>query len=150
MAIILQEALSGLFYAPFYVALGAGARRLCQGRRGDQFRELACAFSIGAYILAGNDPKEPNQEFHPVIRRLLDEFGNREDVLRHIEQNTHTFGWAGSLTTYFGLYQAPLKSLENHPKGPVRRWAKKMLASIERHISEARDDDDEQQAHWDI
>lgn len=103
-----------------------------------------------APVLASNDPTEPNQQFHPVIRRLLDEFGNREEVLRRIEQNMHTFGWAGSLTTYFGLYQAPLKSLENHPKGPVRRWAKKMLASIERNISEARDDDDEQQAHWDI
>ena len=27
---------------------------------------------------------------------------------------------------------------------------KKMLTSIELHINDARDDDDEQQAHWDI
>ena len=74
----------------------------------------------------------------------------RDDVLKHIEQNMHSFGWMGSPTTYFALYQAPLESLENHPKGPVRRWAKKMLTSIELQISAARDDDDEQQAHWNV
>jgi DNA-binding transcriptional regulator YiaG len=103
-----------------------------------------------APVLVGNDTDAPRQEFHPITRRLLDEFGDRDDVLRRIDQNMHTFGWRGSLTTYFALYKAPLKSLENHPKGPVRRWAKKMLASIELQISAARDDDDEQQAHWDV
>jgi hypothetical protein len=71
-------------------------------------------------------------------------------VLKHIEQNMHNFSWWGSLTTYFALYQAPLKSLENHSKGPVRRWAKKMLTNIEHQISAARDDDEEQRAHWDL
>ena len=103
-----------------------------------------------ASVLASKDASAPNQEFHPIIRRLLDEFGDREDVLRHIEQNMHSFGWMGSVTSYFALYQVPLKSLENHPKGPVRRWSKKMLTSIALHINDARDDDDEQQAHWDI
>jgi hypothetical protein len=50
-----------------------------------------------------------------------DEFGDRDDVLKHIEQNIYSFGWAGSLTTYFALYQALLKSLENHPRQPRRR-----------------------------
>jgi hypothetical protein len=109
------------------------------------------AFVAGvASVLASHDANAPNQEFHPIIRRLLDEFGDRDDVLKHIEQNMHSFGWMGSLTTYFALYQAPLESLENHPKGPVRRWAKKMLTSIELQISAARDDDDEQQAHWNV
>jgi hypothetical protein len=113
--------------------------------------EVGPAFIAGvAPVLASNDADAPNQEFHPIIRRLLEEFGDRDDVLKHIEQNMYSFGWTGSLTTYFRLYQAPLKSLENHPKGPVRRWAKKMLSSIELQISAARDDDDEQQAHWDI
>jgi transcriptional regulator with XRE-family HTH domain len=113
--------------------------------------EVGPAFVAGvASVLASNDANAPNQEFHPIIRRLLDEFGDRDDVLKHIEQNMHSFGWMGSLTTYFVLYQGPLTSLQNHPKGSVRRWAKKMLASIEHQISVARDDDDEQRAHWDI
>ena len=113
--------------------------------------EVGPAFVAGvASVLASNDANAPNQELHPIIRRLLDEFGDRDDVLKHIEQNMHSFGWMGSLTTYFALYQGPLTSLQNHPKGSVRRWAKKMLASIEHQISVARDDDDEQRAHWDI
>ena len=103
-----------------------------------------------ASVLASHDANAPNQEFHPIIRRLLDEFGDQDDVLKHIEQNMHSFGCVGSLTTYFALYQAPLESLQNHPKGQVRRWAKKMLISIELQISAARDDDDEQQAHWNV
>ena len=113
--------------------------------------EVGPAFVAGvASVLASRDANAPNQEFHPIIRRLLDEFGDRDDVLKRIEQNMHSFGWTGSVTSYFALYQEPLKSLENHPKGPVRRWSKKMLTSIELHINDARDDDDEQQAHWDI
>ena len=69
-------------------------------------------------MLAINDAKAPNKEFHPIIRRLLDEFGDREDVLKHIEQNMHSFGWAGSLTTYFELYEAPLKIAGKSFKGP--------------------------------
>jgi hypothetical protein len=84
--------------------------------------EVGPAFVAGvASVLASDDANALSEEFHPIIRRLLDEFGDRDDVLKHIEQNIFTFGWAGSLTTYFALYQAPLKSLENHPKGPVRR-----------------------------
>ena len=113
--------------------------------------EIGPAFVAGvASVLASDAANGLIQEFHPIIRRLLDEFGDRDDVLKHIEQNIYSFGWAGSLTTYFALYQAPLKTLENHPKGAARRWAKKMLTSIELQISTARDDDDEQQAHWDI
>jgi hypothetical protein len=113
--------------------------------------EVGPAFVAGvASVLGSHDANAPNQEFHPIIRRLLDEFGDRDDVLKHIEQNMQSFGWMGSLTTYFALYRAPLESLENHPKGPVRRWAKKMLTSIELQISAARDDDNEQQAHWNV
>ncbi len=113
--------------------------------------DVGPAFVAGiAPVLKNKNPNDQNQEFHPIARRLLDEFGDREDVLRKIEQNMHTFGWMGSLTTYFARYQGPLKSLENHPKGQVRRWAKKMLANVEHHIKEARNDDDEQKAKWDI
>jgi hypothetical protein len=41
-----------------------------------------------------------------------------------------TFGWTGSRTTYYALYEAPLRSLENHPIGAVRRWAKTMLGHM--------------------
>ena len=51
---------------------------------------------------------------HPVTVRLLDEFGDREDVLEAIGRNMHTFGWIGSITTYFALYEEPLSTLCDH------------------------------------
>jgi hypothetical protein len=62
----------------------------------------------------------------------------------------HTFGWTGSRTTYYALYDAPLRSLENHPIGAVRRWAKTMLGHMTTQTQAAQFEDDEQQAQWNI
>jgi hypothetical protein len=50
--------------------------------------------------------------------------------------------------TYYALYEAPLRSLENHPIGAVRRWAKTMLGHMTAEIKAAKTEDDEQQAQW--
>ncbi len=104
--------------------------------------------AVVAPVLTHRNPDGGHAEFHPVTRQLLDEFGDREDVLRGLVRNMHTFGWTGSRTRYFALYESPLRGLENHPIGAVRRWAKKMLSGFARAIEEARDEDDEQQASW--
>jgi len=62
----------------------------------------------------------------------------------------HTFGWSGSRTTYYALYEVPLRSLENHPIGAVRRWAHQMLSHMMAEIQSAKTEDDEQRARWDI
>lgn len=99
-------------------------------------------------VLTSQRPQNGGNVLHPFVKRLLDEFGDREDVLRKLVQNMHTFGWMGSRTTYYALYEAPLRSLENHPIGAVRRWSKTMLADMISAISAARTEDEEQQAHW--
>ena len=81
-------------------------------------------------------------------KRLLDEFGQRDDVLRRLVANMHTFGWTGSRATYFALYEAPLRELMKHPIGAVRRWAKTMLDQVLAEIQKAKSEDDEQQAEW--
>jgi hypothetical protein len=60
----------------------------------------------------------------------------------------HTFGWSGSRTTYYALYETPLRTLEAHPIGAVRRWAAKMLSGFRREIEAARTEEDEREAHW--
>jgi hypothetical protein len=40
-----------------------------------------------------------NREFHLIIRRLLDKFGDREDVLKRIEQDMHGFGWTAAFSS---------------------------------------------------
>jgi hypothetical protein len=82
------------------------------------------------------------------MKRLLDEFGDREDVLKALTHNMYTFGWSGSRSTYFALYDQSLRELENHPLGAVRRWAKKTRAQLGREIEAAQNEDDEQHASW--
>ncbi len=86
--------------------------------------------------------------FHPLTMRLLNEFGDRDDVRRYLIQNMHTFGWSGSLTTYYALYEQPLQSLSEHPIGEVRRWAQITLTQMRQQIASAKMQDDEQDAQW--
>ena len=101
-------------------------------------------------VLESQRPQAGGNTLHPIAKRLLDEFGDREDVLKRLVSNMHTFGWTGSRTTYYALYEAPLRSLENHPVGAVRRWAKTMLGHMMAQIQAAKTEDDEQQAQWNI
>lgn len=86
---------------------------------------------------------------HPLTKRLLDEFGDREDVRNGLVQNMHSFGWWGSLTAYYALYSEPLRSLLEHPIGAVRRWADVTHTHMRERVEAARNDDDEQNAQWD-
>ena len=110
---------------------------------------VAPAFVAGiASVLTHRDRDATPPDLDPLTRRLLAEFGDREDVLRAINSNIHSFGWSGSRTSYYQLYEHPLKSLEKHPIGAVRRWAKKMLVAMKREFEAARDEDDELKASW--
>lgn len=93
--------------------------------------------------------REDSQEplLHPVMARLLDEFGDREDVQKAIDLNMHNFGWTGSWTTYYALYEKPLTELQDHhPKPKVRRWAERMLQRLGTDIEETRNWYEEREA----
>ncbi|MBG0794219.1 type II toxin-antitoxin system MqsA family antitoxin [Methylocystis sp. H62] len=89
-----------------------------------------------------------DRTFHPLMTRLLNEFGDRDDVRRYLTQNMHTFGWTGSLTTYYALYEEPLRSLFDHPIGSLRRWAREAHLQIRKKVEAAKRDDDERDAQW--
>jgi len=99
-------------------------------------------------VLSHRDRNADAPNIDPITHRLLDEFGDREDVLRALVSNMHTFGWSGSRANYYALYEKPLESLGNHPIGAVRRWSKKMLASMRNQFNAAQEEDDEQRAFW--
>ncbi len=87
---------------------------------------------------------------HQVMTRLLDEFGDRQDVLQAISRNIHTFVWWGALGAYYELYQAPLSTLNDHPRGQVQRWAKTMLRRLNTEIENAHTEDEEREAQHEI
>ena len=64
---------------------------------------------------------------HPIMARLLDEFGAREDVLDAVGLNLRSYtGW-GSPSSHYARYAGTLASLrDGHPLPQVRRWAAKV------------------------
>ena len=86
----------------------------------------------------------PSRSLHPVMRRLIDEFGHSRSVLEAISRNMGSFSWAGSASSVFHLYREPLLELQNHTKREVRKWARVELASLEDSIRIA----DERYAEW--
>ena len=109
----------------------------------------ACAVGI-VPVLARDRDESKESALHPTFRRLLDQFGDREDVLEAARSHFHTFSWSGSLTTYFAQYLAPLVSLHDHPIPRVTRWAKRMCRQLEREIEKESARDAEEQALWQI
>ncbi len=104
---------------------------------------------VAPAFLATILPPLSGGEFHPILRRIIDEFGDRAEVQSSLSANMHTFGWSGSMTTYYEMYQKPLATLRTHHKSEVRQWARRMSAQIERQIAHERDFDDEHEARYD-
>ena len=101
-------------------------------------------------VLATGNKDGHERLLHPLMIRLLDDFGDREDVRDAINANMNTFSWCGSTTNYYALFLEPLRALNDHPKGRVRQWAKTMLRQLERQIDEARREDEEEEAQREV
>ena len=99
--------------------------------------EVGPAFVAEAVPLLASSPHNEegasSEEFHPLIKRLIDEFGDRQNVLDALESHMDASRGAVPVVSardrYAG-YRRPLGSIENHEKGTVRRWAGKMLRKI--------------------
>ena len=76
-----------------------------------------------------------SEKFHPLIRRLLDEFGDRPDVLDALESRINTPKWTYPVLSaredHPASYRKSLHAVKDHDKGTVRRWAGKMLRKID-------------------
>ena len=101
-------------------------------------------------ILTSCAATDSERSLHPVMSRLIDEFGDQDDVWRAIGTNLNTFGWSGSTTAYYEMFRDPFTLLEDHPKRKVRTWAKRMLREIDSSVKSARDHDDEWSARAEL
>ena len=114
--------------------------------------DAAPAFAAGILpVLATPDGDEDGKTtLHPWLARILDEFGDREDVRDAIDRNANSFGWSGSETTYYARYEHPFAELTRHPRPTVSRWAKSMLRRLRASRERARDEDEEREAWWEV
>lgn len=96
--------------------------------------------------LRDGEEKITDDGIHPRTRRLLDEFGKRGDVLDALESNIRDF--CGTYRDRIILFREPLRSIEDHDKGPVRRRVGKMLREIDERIEEIRGQDKDRGIEW--
>ena len=99
-------------------------------------------------VITTRDPQATERELHPSTARLIDEFGERNDVQQEIEANIHSFGWMGSPTIYYQVYDAPIRGLLQHNKPAVRRWARAMLRRLDETVQQERTREQEREARW--
>ena len=85
-------------------------------------------------LLEADGAGAPTRKLHPVMRRLIDEFGHSQFVLEAIDRNMGSFSWTGSASSVFRLYREPLLELQNHTKREVRKWARVELESLDDSI----------------
>ena len=92
------------------------------------------------------DRSATEREIHPRMLRLIDEFGNREDVREEIAANIWTFGWSGSETMYYEMFYEPLAGLADHKFRDVRRWATQVSNQLKDAFERAKNEDEERDA----
>jgi transcriptional regulator with XRE-family HTH domain len=86
--------------------------------------------------------------WHPLVRKLIDEFGSEKSLRHAIDASLYTFSWSGSLTTYFSRYVRPFDELKDHPIDAVRLWAQMSRSGMEAAIDRETTRDSEQDAIW--
>jgi hypothetical protein len=72
--------------------------------------------------------------WHPIARRLIDEFGSSVDVLRILSSNMGTFSWTGSIVPYLESKKQLFEELVNHITPQVSNWAINNIPALEEHI----------------
>ena len=97
-------------------------------------------------VLASKPDDSAVHALHPLLSRLLDDFGEQEDVRNAVESNMLRRGWFKSETTKYTPYEEPLSSLHKHHKQEVRTWAKTLSRDLEVAIAKARVRDEDRDA----
>ena len=93
----------------------------------------------------GSTPqKKPGRAWSRIVLDLLDEFGDRQDVLSALSGNMMTFFCSGSMVPYHEQYKTPLQNLLGHHRPSVAAWARSQLEAQERFVRSEKSRDDEQ------
>jgi len=81
--------------------------------------------------------------WHPLARKLIDEFGNIEEVRNKLDSNLWSFSSVGSRAPYYQKRIDLLTELSNHPTKEVREWAASGIKYFEKERDAARSEAEE-------
>lgn len=71
-----------------------------------------------------------NKVFTPLLLKILDKYGNQEEVLIALENNLGTFAVTGSAIPLFENQISMLSTLTKHSNSKVREWTNKQIAYL--------------------
>lgn len=91
----------------------------------------------------GTPAKGPGPSWNRIVLNLLDDFGDRQDVLSALAGNMMTFCCWGSMVPYHEQYKKPLQSLLSHHRPSVVAWARSQLEAQEQSVRSERSRDEE-------
>ena len=104
-------------------------------------------------VLATDRGDSSDRALHPILCRLIDEFGERKDMQKVITRrlHMHCFSGSGPSDQRYELIFALLEPLhDRHPKGSVRRWIRSMLDFLREHAKADRRRTEEREARWEV
>lgn len=77
-----------------------------------------------------------NKVFTPLLLKILDKYGNQEEVLIALKNNLGTFTVTGSAIPLFENQISMLLTLTEHSNSKVREWANKQIACLRNSIKD--------------
>lgn len=81
--------------------------------------------------------------WHPYAKRLIDEFGEYDQVLDALNASMNTFSWTGSIAPYLEQQLALMDELTSHTKAKVAEWATKYADYLKQEIEREKKRDQE-------
>ena len=112
--------------------------------------DSAPAVVAGLIPFLAKRENDPEEGIDRLSHKLLNEFGDRENVLGGFSNSMYSFSWAGSATTYYARFLEPVKGLLDHPIPKVRAWARRTLRQLKAEIEAVRTHDEELHAEWNM
>lgn len=86
---------------------------------------------------------EENATWQPIAFRLINEFGDIQDVLNNLDTNMGTFSWVGSIVPLLESQKEIFVQNQSHPIGNVSQWANLHLEYINKRIKDEKNRDEE-------
>ncbi|MDW3651952.1 MAG: hypothetical protein R8P61_33065 [Bacteroidia bacterium] len=84
-----------------------------------------------------------SNEWHPLTRALLNEFGDNEELLMKLGSNMRSFGITGSVVPYYEMLNQLLKELTDHEIDRVAAWAEGQFEYFKKEIKREKLEDEQ-------
>lgn len=79
------------------------------------------------------DP-ENSKSWHPFTLRLLNEYGDNDEVLNGLSLRFGNYSWVGSVAILYKSYRELFNSLLTHKNQKIKLWAQNMIIDLDNRI----------------